>query len=497
MATDESKMWQHAPATRQIKTTTLPPVRRLTPLDQVEIQLPLRLQLFYFFILAAIETVLAFSVYGLINVGNISTTTLHIPVLLASLFFGRRQGTALGLYFGLLTIIKASNASFTPGDITFSIFTSGNPFGTIVMGIGMRGLFGYCSGYIFEQVKKMRPLWLSLILGTILACTLHSFFVLTAMGFFFPQLGLTGINTFINMLTPRHFFFYGLSCFLVLASYYANKHYNIGSNLSQAFFNVQHLFRNKRSVGILVFMILTCFIATGFARHFTGRMLMLIGKYNLTMTPEMMRAVNGWYLQFIAGMIAACFLITVVIFYFYNNTEIAIKNSHQDALTGILNKDALEKFVNALLAESDTPQSQGTFIMLDVDNFKEVNDTYGHPQGDRILIQVADILKLSSRHHDILGRMGGDEFGFYLAGKCTQVRLQRIAAALVENLREIRLPDGKNISCSIGIASYHGQKTFDDFYREADKALYLAKNSGRNRYSFYHYENVDGTPLHD
>lgn len=61
---------------------------------------------------------------------------------------------ALGLYFGLLTVSKASNASFTPVDAAFSIFVSGNLFGTLLMGIGMRGLFGYCAGYIFEQVRK-------------------------------------------------------------------------------------------------------------------------------------------------------------------------------------------------------------------------------------------------------------------------------------------------------------------------------------------------------
>lgn len=496
MATDDSQMWQRAPKTTPDPDATPQPANRLTPLDQPGTGLPKRLQLFYFFILAAIETVLAFSVYGFINVGNISATTLHIPVLLAALFFGRKTSTVMGCYFGLLTVIKASNAPFTPCDITFSVFTSGNVLGTLVMGIGMRGLFGYCAGYIFEQVQKLRPLWLMLILGTFLACTLHSFFVLTAMGIFFPCLGFTGINTLVNILTPRHFFFYALSCLVILGSYYFNRRYNIGANLSQAFFNVQYFFRNKRSIGILVFMVLTCFIATGFARYFTGRVLMVLGTGNFKLTPQMLDAINGWYLQFIVGMIATCFLITVVIFYFYNNTEIAIHNSHYDSLTGILNKEALEKFVNAILTKTDTPQSRGTFIMLDVDKFKEVNDTYGHPLGDQILIQVADILKMSARHHDVLGRIGGDEFGFYLAGKCTYIRLQRIASAMVENIQEIRLPDGKNISCSLGIARYHGQKTFDDFYHESDKALYLAKNSGRNRYSFYHYEDEEGNLFH-
>lgn len=496
MTTDDSQMWQHLSKTTPAPAATPLPAHRLTPLDQPGTGLPRRLQLFYFFILAAIETVLAFSVYGLINVGNISTTTLHIPVLLAALFFDRKTSTLMGLYFGLLTVIKASNASFTPGDITFSVFTSGNLLGTLVMGIGMRGLFGYCAGYIFEQVKKLRPLWLALILGTFLACILHSFFVLTAMGIFFPRLGLTSITTFVDMLTPRHYFFYILSCVVILGSYYLNRRYNIGANLSQAFFNVQYLFRNKRSIGILMFMVLTCFIATGFARHFTGRVLMVLGTGNFKLTPMMLSAINGWYLQFIAGMIAACFLITVVIFYFYNNTEIAIQNSHLDSLTGILNKDALEKQVNELL-QTDGLQSKGTFIMLDVDNFKEVNDTYGHPVGDQILIQVAENLRLSTRSHDVIRRMGGDEFGFYLAGQCNLARLERIVKALIENLRDIELPDSKRLTCSIGIAPYHGQKTFDDFYHEADKALYLAKNSGRNRYSFYHYDDAEGNLFHN
>jgi diguanylate cyclase (GGDEF)-like protein len=297
------------------------------------------------------------------------------------------------------------------------------------------------------------------------------------------------------MLTPRHFFFYGLSCLVVLGSYYANEHYHIGTTLSQIFFNVQYSFRNKRSIGILMFMVLICFIATGFARHFTGRVLMVLGTGNFTLTPQMLSAINGWYLQFIAGMIAACFLITVVILYLYNTTEIAIQNSHQDALTGILNKDALEKRISELL-QTDGLQGKGTFIMLDVDNFKEVNDRYGHPVGDQVLIQVAENLRLSTRSNDVIGRMGGDEFGFYLAGQCNLVRLERIARALIDNLRDIELPDGKRLTCSIGITCYHGQKTFDDFYREADKALYLAKNSGRNRYSFYHFVDEEENLFH-
>lgn len=462
---------------------TTVPDHGLTPMDS---QRPRRLSIFYFFILAAIETVLAFSVYGLINVGNISTTTLHIPVLLAALFFGRKQSTAMGLYFGILTVIKASNASFTPGDITFSVFTSGNLFGTLVMGIGMRGLFGFCAGYIFEQVKKFHPLWISLVLGTFLACTLHSFFVFSAMGFFFPHLGLNGLTSFTNMLTTRHLLLYLLSCLIVLGSYYLDQRYAVGKNLSQAFFNVQGLFKNSRSLGILAFMVITCFIATGFARHFTGRMLVLLRSEKITLTPEMAQAINGWYLQFIVGMIAACFLITVVIFYFYNNTEAAIKQSHQDSLTGILNKEALEKRIDEMVTNTNAPTSKGTFLMLDIDYFKNVNDTYGHPAGDQILEQVADILRLTARHNDVIGRMGGDEFGFYLAGQCNLVRLERILHAMMENLQEIHLPDGKPLSCSIGISRYHGQKTFEEFYREADKALYLSKNSGRNRYSIFH-----------
>jgi len=115
--TNGDQLWQPVLKTTPEQSPSPAPKKTeyLTPLDQLETPTPFRLFLFYFFILAALETVLAFSVYGLITMDKISVTTMHIPVLLAALFFGRRQGLALGLYFGLLTVIKASTAAFTPG----------------------------------------------------------------------------------------------------------------------------------------------------------------------------------------------------------------------------------------------------------------------------------------------------------------------------------------------------------------------------------------------
>ena len=166
----------------------------------------------------------------------------------------------------------------------------------------------------------------------------------------------------------------------------------------------------------------------------------------------------------------------------YNN---AIRLAHQDPLTGIYNRiaaqDAIEK---ALTQPTDTIHAM---VMLDLDNFKEINDTHGHVYGDEMLIAVAEKLKSFFRKDDIAARFGGDEFAVFMTnipspelalGKCSQ---------LCYELRSMRV--GSNalpVSVSIGIAvSSQDSNTFDTLYKNADLALYEAKRGGRSRVSLF------------
>ena len=127
----------------------------------------------------------------------------------------------------------------------------------------------------------------------------------------------------------------------------------------------------------------------------------------------------------------------------------------------------------------------GVLIMLDVDHFKSVNDRFGHPVGDAVLCQVADVLRQSVRSHDVVGRLGGDEFCVYLRGTRERIDVMHAIERISDGIHEITLPNGAELTSSIGIVLYTGQKTFNEFYWGADKALYAAKEKGRNTHIFF------------
>lgn len=159
--------------------------------------------------------------------------------------------------------------------------------------------------------------------------------------------------------------------------------------------------------------------------------------------------------------------------------------SYKDALTGLWNRGYMEKQLYAFL---HTGCHAGTFMMLDLDNFKTINDTYGHLAGDQLLIQFGAILRRLSREKDIVCRFGGDEFAVFLKDLNDAAVVQRKAELYSRRLWETLLePQGySTASVSIGIAMAPQQgNSFLELYQKADKALYSVKQNGKNGYRFY------------
>ncbi|NLY82172.1 MAG: EAL domain-containing protein [Clostridiales bacterium] len=144
-----------------------------------------------------------------------------------------------------------------------------------------------------------------------------------------------------------------------------------------------------------------------------------------------------------------------------------------DHLTHVYNRHHFENLVNTKLAETDKPCA---FIYIDIDNFKEINDSSGHQKGDFVLDKFGKLLTTEFRNKDILARMGGDEFAIFVTDSPSPMlikkRLQNICKTLNSELE---------ITCSIGIALYpkHG-KNFKDLYKAADQAMYSVKTNGKN-----------------
>jgi len=170
------------------------------------------------------------------------------------------------------------------------------------------------------------------------------------------------------------------------------------------------------------------------------------------------------------------------------NTHLIIKhqrdeliyNSTHDQLTNLYNRhvlseEGLRKFSRARRTHEDL-----SVIILDIDHFKHVNDTYGHLMGDKILVGVADILRNNMRNEDFAARFGGEEFIIMLEG-CNAEYAKDIAQNLRQKIQN-NIVDDLSVTASFGVCQLSDRyETFELFLKAADEALYRAKESGRNR----------------
>ncbi len=164
--------------------------------------------------------------------------------------------------------------------------------------------------------------------------------------------------------------------------------------------------------------------------------------------------------------------------------------AQRDALTGILNKKALQDYAQTCLANLELHENLAMLI-IDVDNFKSINDTYGHPCGDYVLAETAKLLRRIFREEDGIGRIGGDEFAVILTGELEKDPILKKTQQILAGLSKINWPDSNlNVSCSIGAAIFPKQDlSYEFLYQKADEALYKAKEQGKQ--SAYLYYNGD------
>ncbi len=155
-----------------------------------------------------------------------------------------------------------------------------------------------------------------------------------------------------------------------------------------------------------------------------------------------------------------------------------------DPLTGTNNRRHFMTLGAREMSRALRGVNQLSVLMLDIDHFKRINDTYGHPGGDEVLCRVVDQISRSIRHMDVLGRLGGEEFAVLLPSSDLAMALT-IANRLRESAAELNVPwQGEIIrfTMSIGVATYSGSEaSLEDLMGRADKALYDAKSGGRNR----------------
>ncbi len=159
-------------------------------------------------------------------------------------------------------------------------------------------------------------------------------------------------------------------------------------------------------------------------------------------------------------------------------TDILMKKSRVDSFTGLYNKTYSQRLIRKALSENS--HQKHALLLMDIDNFKTVNDTLGHAAGDKILLHIADVLKHTFRKTDIIGRFGGDEFILLMQNIQT---IEHLREKLTQLQKDRNLETPYTVSIGAAVFPDHAAE-FDELFYKADEALYRAKQE-KNIYAIY------------
>ena len=154
-----------------------------------------------------------------------------------------------------------------------------------------------------------------------------------------------------------------------------------------------------------------------------------------------------------------------------------------DKLTGLANRQIFDFLFTQTLKTNERQKSPLSMVLIDVDHFKQVNDTHGHAIGDKTLQEISTILQELVRGADVVFRWGGEEF-LLLLSNCNRNQAAQLAERTRNRIQKQTLSYGKEkiqVTISLGVAEIYPRESSGDFIERADKALYRAKNAGRNR----------------
>ena len=432
--------------------------------------------------LIAVELLMSFSFLGYFHVEPISVTTAYLPVLLAGALLGPLEAAAVGVAFGLASMWKASASYVMAADQLFSPLFSGSPVGSLVLSVGSRALFGLAVGLLYLAVRRWKPGWLWVAVVSFFGRTVHSLMVYSAMALFFPETGYGPADAFSGLLSPMDLLSNLATAAAVLAVWLA-----VGSRRWRQlrrrleFYQALQVGDRYHRLSLAAVVALTLVSALAVTFYFVQRIDHVLSVSGIELTTAEYTDVLHLQVQFLFGVISL--MVLVILFLILNRryTAYTTLEGRLDPLTGVMNRKAFfaacDRILRSWRARED---ARGYFIMVDLDYFKEINDTRGHPEGDRALREVARGLRETFGPDGLLGRMGGDEFAL-LVWDLGEAELEVLLRHFLERVHRTAW-DGQRLTCSIGALALSEPRPAEELYLSADRLLYTAKEKGRDQY---------------
>ena len=431
--------------------------------------------------LIALELLMSFSFLGYFHIAPISITIAFLPVLLAGALLGPLEAAGVGLAFGLASMWKASASYVMPGDQLFSPLLSGRPLESLLLSVGSRVLFGLLIGLLYAGVRRMRHPYFWIGLVSYLGRSIHSLLVYSTMALCFPEAGYRPAAVFEGFFSVWNIAIDGGAVALVLLLWRAS-HTRAWLQFQQRLAISQSLQAGERHRRLPLAAVtgLTLAAALAVTFYFGHRIDYVLESRGIDLGET--GYVDILHLQ-IQSMLGILSLMVLMILLMVLNRQYSAYMAYEgriDSLTGAMTRRAFFA-VCARVFRGDAPVPPGYFLMVDLDRFKEINDRYGHPEGDRALKEVVKSLKDIFGRQGTIGRLGGDEFAVLL---CTELTAPELEAALDHFLEAVhRISWGEQrLTCSIGGLPIRSASSPEELYRAADAFLYRAKEQGRNRY---------------
>ncbi len=201
-----------------------------------------------------------------------------------------------------------------------------------------------------------------------------------------------------------------------------------------------------------------------------------------------------WYQANLTSLLGAEGYVTRIVGRMININDKKLKEmdlllrAEKDALTGLYNQGATEQLIHSAIGDG-SDNTLSALMIVDLDNFKEVNDLLGHANGDQLLEKTADFLRDMFKGGDVIGRIGGDEFLIYMRNLSTISDADEMAGNIVKRINFKFDFEGQpvHVTCSVGVAvyPYHGT-TYEELFEKADRAVYTVKANGKDGYRVYH-----------
>lgn len=224
-----------------------------------------------------------------------------------------------------------------------------------------------------------------------------------------------------------------------------------------------------------------------------GNTVHLVGNYyvytsTFVNTPWKMITLESIYTTILKAMLRTLPVILICILLLFTMYEVEkrkkaemvlTETANTDQLTGVKSRRYLEQKISEEICRAERYQKAASLVIFDLDYFKAINDKWGHPVGDEVLLRIAELTKDTIRDVDTVARLGGEEFAILLPEtdlKGANILAERIRVVLSKEIHAV----AGNVTASFGVAERHSNETFDSWYKRADNAVYLAKEKGRN-----------------